>query len=435
MNLTHNYHRHVFLINKTLAITNTICKRLFSLHATSLALPSQRALSLDFDDNLNMIEPRPNDDATLSAATEAGAAAAATASGHGFKFNELLMCRQSIGVKKRKGPKETYVCKMVQLEPNGIFRNKDISIFHEHIVSKSSLMTSGDDGGGGDQASKGRTDLSVSFSLMDVNVHFKRPTLYEYVALSDQRAVSSHFSIITLAPMLLELNKSSRLLECGTGAGSMTLFLSSHLGADTGMLHTFEQSEEKALYAKGKFLRWKSSYDLRASGGGLSAAPAASSEQVWPNNVKFGVGNICEARFVDNYVDYYDAIYLDMSDLSQAVLHLYKTLKVYGVIVVNAMHMTQILKVLNVIDRHGLALKCECVIEPANKFWELRKVQQRTTNQEQSVDTSSSIGSNSDSSELDWTCRLEDTRDERTKRGGIFFNYWPGFLLKLRRVE
>jgi len=29
---------------------------------------------------------------------------------------------------------------------------------------------------------------------------------------------------------------------------------------------------------------------------------------------------------------------------------------------------------------------------------------------------------------------LEDRFNEKLKRGGLFFNYWSGFLIKLRKV-
>ncbi len=44
-----------------------------------------------------------------------------------------------------------------------------------------------------------------------------------------------------------------------------------------------------------------------------------------------------------------------------------------------------------------------------------------------------------DSSTLDdslkWTCRLEDRFVEKFKRGGAWFNYWSGFLIKLRKIK
>ncbi len=122
-----------------------------------------------------------------------------------LQFNELLVCKNFI--KLKKGFKLT--CRLVKLEPNGIFRNKTFSIFHEHIVAKSNSARMN----------------SINYNMFDDWIGFKRPTLYEYVLLKEQQAVSSHFSIISLVPMLLEIEDNSKVLECGTGSGSMTMFL------------------------------------------------------------------------------------------------------------------------------------------------------------------------------------------------------------------
>ena len=122
-----------------------------------------------------------------------------------LQFNELVVCKNF--TKQRKDFKLT--CRLIRLEPNGIFRNKTFTIFHEHIVAKSNSV---------------RTN-SVNFNMFDDWIAFKRPTLYEYVLLKEQQAVSSHFSIISLVPMLLEIEDDSKILECGTGSGSMTMFL------------------------------------------------------------------------------------------------------------------------------------------------------------------------------------------------------------------
>ena len=199
-----------------------------------------------------------------------------------FKLNELILCR----ILNRKKPNDSrYSTRLFTLEKNAIFKTKSIEVFHEHIIHKSMKLNQ-------QNVKQSKNDLSVSFHLASTSIYFKRPTLYEYISLKAQQAVSSHFSIISLAPMLLELNKTSRVLECGTGSGSMSLFLSQYLG-DNGVLHTFDLTNYKEMKAKKQFLDWKNSYDLY-------------SNEKWPSNVKFGVANLCTQEFNESFLDYYD---------------------------------------------------------------------------------------------------------------------------------
>ncbi|CAF0777075.1 unnamed protein product [Brachionus calyciflorus] len=298
-----------------------------------------------------------------------------------FKNNEILFCK----VVNKTLKHETQLCRLFKLETNGIFRTKGVDIFHEHIIHKSNLY------------------LNVSFDVGDRKIDFRRPSLYEFISLKEQQAVSSHFSIITLVPLLLEIGKGSKVLECGTGSGSMSLFLSERIGSE-GCLHTFDISKIKAQMGKRAFMEWKYTHDL-------------SSDEKWPANVKFGFMDFNnDNRWCDQMGEFYDAIYLDMSELDKGIQQAYKMLKPDGVLVVNGMHLTQIFKCLNVIEQKNLGLERELIIEPSNRLWELRKIK----------------GSNDP---LDWTARLEDRFGEKKKRGGLFFNYWQGFLAKFRKIK
>jgi tRNA A58 N-methylase Trm61 len=187
----------------------------------------------------------------------------------------------------------------------------------------------------------------------------------------------------------------------------MTLSLSQRLG-HSGVMHTFDVTENKSIEAKRKFFEWKDSYDLSAGEG-----------DKWIANVKFGTVNFCnEPRLEKHFKNFYDCIYLDMCNLPDAMQTAHALLKVNGVLVVNAMHLTQILQCMNQISKLGLGFKVELCLEPSNRFWEVRKV-----------------GSNNDlNKELNWTFRLEDRFVEKLNRGGLCFNYWQGFLMKLRKI-
>ena len=191
-----------------------------------------------------------------------------------FKYNEIITAKVKNNLKYINNRISN---RLIKLKKNAIFDYKYTAIMHEHIISKSSYLNK-----------NGSAD--VSFDMDTVRIDFKRPTLYEYVSLNEHTAVSSHFSVITIVPLLLELNKDSRVLECGTGSGSMSLFLSERLG-NSGLLHTFDQTDNKARKAKQKFWEWKDSYDL-----------SASVNEKWPSNVKFGVADFCAQKFNESFL-------------------------------------------------------------------------------------------------------------------------------------
>jgi len=154
-----------------------------------------------------------------------------TSTNEPFKFGEFINCRLIVSpLNSNSKTPPTVSNRLIRLEHGRVFKTRRFDVFHEHICRLR------------------------SFTFKNLRFDFKRPSLYEYISLKEQQAVSSHFSIISLVPLLLEIEKGSRVLECGTGAGSMTLFLSERLG-DTGLLHTFELDSKRQQVADSKILR------------------------------------------------------------------------------------------------------------------------------------------------------------------------------------
>ena len=91
---------------------------------------------------------------------------------------------------------------------------------------------------------------------------------------------------------------------------------------------------------------------------------------------------------------------------------------------------------LNNLDKYKLAYDIELVIEPSNRLWELRKI--KIKNHKKTPESQNLVETNEDNIEIDealnWSCRLEDRFHEKFKRGGLFFNYWSGFLIKIRKI-
>ena len=131
-----------------------------------------------------------------------------------------------------------------------------------------------------------------------------------------------------------------------------------------------------------------------------------------------------------------------MGLLDQAILNAFKILKPKGVLVANAMHLTQILKMLNKFNEHKIKYEIDIVIEPENRLWEIRKIMARS---KQTVfdkadsepieeKKANKIVEEEDDGRFNWVCRLEDKQTEKVKRGGLLYNYWSGFLIKIRKI-
>jgi tRNA A58 N-methylase Trm61 len=308
-----------------------------------------------------------------------------------FCADELILYR--VLRKDKKGTINTTSKKVVTLKEKGIIKTKFLEIFHEHII--------------------GRTDEECTFKIFDDDktlVKVKRPSIDEYMNGMSALAISSQFSVLSLVPFLLEIDKNSKILESGTGNGCMTLNLSKHLQGTTGEIHTFDVTEQKVMNAQANFTTWVNSYNRTNS-------------DKWPNNAKFFVGNITDYRFDEKYNEYYDAIYLDFCNLQSALKNVTELLRPNGVIIVNCMQLLQIVDCLNMIAKHKLNLKNEIILEPSNRLWDIQKPLY-PRNDDYSLHRDSSL-------DLVYKCRLQNAEKEN---GGGLTNNWAGFLMKLRKV-
>jgi predicted O-methyltransferase YrrM len=298
-----------------------------------------------------------------------------------FQYNELILMTQS--TKTNKISKKSN--RLIQLKPNSIEYGRTLEIFHDHIIAKSKI----------------EKKSNITFKFMNsLTLNFKRPSLFEFLRLKNQETgVSSHFSILTLVPFLLNVGQNCRVLEAGTGSGCMSLCLSERLGTD-GILHSFDVNPKSTINARQDFNKWRQSFNI------------SNESNPWPDNVKFNHSNILETELSERFNDFYDAIYLDMSALDLAIHKVYRLLKPGGLIVINGMHLTQIIKCLKMIDTNKIPLVNESILQPNNIFWDCHKI------------------SVSD----DYTCREEDKLLQKNKHGGLLFNYWPGFLAKFRKI-
>ena len=311
-----------------------------------------------------------------------------------FKTNEIVIAyiRNSYYHKDSTGNARVF-----QLSNNGVFTNKYLSILHKHIIDRRV------------ENCVFKIDPENSHDKFKIIISIKRISLYEYIAKRSTIAVPSQFPILSLVPFLLELDKGKKVLESGTGNGSMTLTLSQYLDRNSnGQLDTYDiKLPEKSIKY---FNDWKDNYNTY-------------SQNKWFDNVNFYNGDISKYSFSEDLNGFYDNIYLDLINPQLAIGNLYKLLKKNGIIVVNVLHLTQILKCLKYIDQEKLNLVQEVIIEPSMRLWEIERYARHVHDK-----------NDSDDDTLNFKCRVEDASDSKVKRDGIFSQHWPGFLIKFRKV-
>ena len=263
-----------------------------------------------------------------------------------FLSNEIAIAQ----IRHSKYDKNTAgISRMFKLSEEKIFKTKYFDIFHKHIINRS--------------ANQCLIKLQPPDSTEYITISFKRPNLYEYISNNPSVAVPSQFSILSFVPFLLELDKDKKILESGTGNCNMTLFMSQYLDAEKGgLIHTFDIRVPDI--AEGFYNQWKDNYNLRSSD---------NTNNKWFDNVKFFCSNIETHEFSEDFNDFYDIVYLDLASVHFAIKNVYKVLRTNGVIVINTMHLTQVIKCLKIIEDEKFSLVTEVIIEPSTRLWEIER--------------------------------------------------------------
>ena len=261
-----------------------------------------------------------------------------------FKSNELVIAyirnfyynQNSLGSSR-----------IIELTDKGIFKTKYFDIMHKHIIDRNVDNC----------YFKIEPENSIKAHKIVINV--RRLNLFEYIFKCSTVAVPSQFSILSFVPFLLELDKSKKILESGTGNASMTLYLSQYLDANSnGLIHTFDVKPVER--AKAFYTKWKNSYDI-------------FSQSKLFDNVEFFSSDITKHEFGEEFNGFYDAFYFDLPDSSFAIKNAYRLLKSNGIIVINVLHLTQLMGCLKVIEDNNLNLVKEIILEPSTRMWEVER--------------------------------------------------------------
>ncbi|KAI8482750.1 tRNA methyltransferase 61 B [Branchiostoma belcheri] len=190
----------------------------------------------------------------------------------------------------------------------------------------------------------------------------RRPSLEEFTLYMKKIAAIPHPKNNNTALCLLDVSPGDWVLECGTGSGAMTLFLSRAVGV-TGRVISFEIKQDHLNRAKRNYRLWIDSWKL-------------SHETDWPDNVTFHHADVINAT--DKVRHQLDGAFLDMLTPNiglRAVLPLIKPGKVIACHIVN---MTQVVDLVASILKHQLPVVVEQVLEVEHKNWLVTPAQHYT---------------------------------------------------------
>ncbi|XP_078589688.1 tRNA (adenine(58)-N(1))-methyltransferase, mitochondrial-like isoform X2 [Branchiostoma floridae x Branchiostoma japonicum] len=244
----------------------------------------------------------------------------------------------------------------------------------------------------------------------------RRPSLEEFTLQMKKIAAIPHPKNNNTALCLLDVSPGDWVLECGTGSGAMTLFLSRAVGV-TGRVISFDSKEDHMNRAKRNYRLWMDSWKL-------------SHETDWPDNVTFHQADVINAT--DKVRHLLDGAFLDMLTPNiglRAVLPLIKPGKVIACHIVN---MTQVVDLVASILKHQLPVVVEQVLEVEHKNWLVTPARHYTGRLIYKPGSTShgEISSDEEQEEENGEQITEDTAF--LSRPSIKQDYHTGFLVKLR---
>ncbi|CAH1262683.1 TRMT61B [Branchiostoma lanceolatum] len=249
----------------------------------------------------------------------------------------------------------------------------------------------------------------------------RRPSLDEFTLYMKKIAAIPHPKNNNTALCLMDVSPGDWVLECGTGSGAMTLFLSRAVGV-IGRVISFDSKEDHLNRAKCNYRLWIDSWKL-------------SHETDWPDNVTFHHADVINAT--DRVRHLLDGAFLDMLTPNlglRAVLPLIKPGKVITCHIVN---MPQVVDLVASILKHQLPVIVEQVLEVDHRNW-LVTPARHYTGRLIHKPGSSSHGETSSGEEQGSSTEEEENVEQITEdtaflaRPAITQDSHTGFLVKLR---
>jgi tRNA (adenine57-N1/adenine58-N1)-methyltransferase len=153
---------------------------------------------------------------------------------------------------------------------------------------------------------------------------------------------------------LLDLNPDDRILEAGTGTGSLTLHLSRILTSGGGSIVSVDLRQSHLDHAKKFISRYQQGQYL--------------------SSIEFVQGDLGEVVSSMDEGKRFDGVVLDLLNPWDYMSHIVKVLRPDGTLVVYTPNITQGIKMLRDIRRSTLPLALEKCIEVTHKEWVVKPV-------------------------------------------------------------
>ncbi|RIA92203.1 S-adenosyl-L-methionine-dependent methyltransferase [Glomus cerebriforme] len=231
--------------------------------------------------------------------------------------------------KKIKGPRISLIG---PLKKGSKTENYSGIIYHDSIIGKSirSIV---------------KTNKEKSFTL-----HF--PTLDEYVLKISRRTTPIYPKDANTIVALLDLYPYSRILEAGTGNGSLTLYLARAI-YPTGHIHTIDINADSIRKAQKNIEQY-----FRG---------------IYYNNITFSTGSCSDVlNSLPENTEKYDGVVLDMPEPWLELSTITPKLKLDGFMICYLPNITQILNLIKFIRENKFKLATIQVLEVQWRPWEVR---------------------------------------------------------------
>lgn len=195
-----------------------------------------------------------------------------------------------------------------------------------------------------------------------VSIFIRRASLEDYVLFMKRGPAISYPKDAATMLMLMDVTEGDCVLECGSGSGCMSLFLSRAVGSKGSVL-SVEVREDHHKRAMLNYQQWRTSWNLRRG-------------QEWPDNVQFHNADLCKASSLLAGRGFH-GVALDMINPHLALPTIVQHLHPGAVCAVYLANITQVVDLLEGLRWSAVPLLCERIIELPVREWLVAPAQEK----------------------------------------------------------
>lgn len=195
-----------------------------------------------------------------------------------------------------------------------------------------------------------------------VSIFIRRASLEDYVLFMKRGPAISYPKDAATMLMLMDVTEGDCVLECGSGSGCMSLFLSRAVGSKGSVL-SVEVREDHYKRAMLNYQKWRTSWNLRRG-------------QEWPDNVQFHNADLCKASSLLAGRGFH-GVALDMINPHLALPTIVQHLHPGAVCAVYLANITQVVDLLEGLRWSTVPLLCERIMELPVREWLVAPAQEK----------------------------------------------------------